>query len=150
MPSVASVTEIIKGKEIKRMKPGMKKLTKQEAAKILLKKWETYGSHCFIARWQQKTFENALVNLKDEEALAKAVFAESYTTQRQGEAQSAYYSRNQITIHPVVCWYRNDGVITRDSLIFLSNDLKHDASAVSIFIHHTITHLSTNMTSSLT
>ena len=145
-----SVTEIIKGKEIKRMKPEMKKLTKQEAAKILLKKLKTYGSHCFIARWQQKAFKNALANLKDEEALAVADFAENYTAQRQEEAQSAYYSRNQITIHPVVCWYRNNDVITRDSLIFISNDLKHDASAVSTFMHHTITHLSAKMTSSLT
>jgi hypothetical protein len=70
-------------------------------------------------------------------------FAENYKAERQTEAQTGYYSRNSVTIRPVVCIYKKEGQVFRDSLIFVSDDLKHDAAAVSKFVKGTIDHLKT-------
>lgn len=140
--SVAIVNE----REVKRVKPVSVSYTKAEAAKELKMQLRTYGKHHFVGRWQQRSYKEAVENIKDGQVIAVVDFAENYTAQRQHEAQSAYYSRNLITIHPVVCIYKVDDVVVRDSVIFISDDLKHDAAAVSKFVKGTIEHLTMSKT----
>lgn len=60
---------------------------------------------------------------------------------QQEEVQSAYYCHTQVTIHPCVCSYLLDGVLVRNSVVFVPDDLKHDAGAVDAFISLLIEHL---------
>ena len=69
--------------------------------------------------------------------------AENFVCQRQGEAQSAYYSRNQVTIHPMVITLKQQsGTPIRDSDVIVSNELKNDSTAVSQFVKVLDAHLS--------
>ena len=67
-------------------------LQKTEAVAALLEQLAPFGRHQFIARWQQKAFKQTLGNLKSNQVIVVADFAENYTAQCQEEAQSANYS----------------------------------------------------------
>ncbi|XP_060597247.1 uncharacterized protein LOC132751142 [Ruditapes philippinarum] len=60
-----------------------------------------------------------------------ADFAENYRCCHQDEIQSAYYQYQQVTIHPIVAYYRCDKCedIVCESAVFISGDLVHDAYA---------------------
>jgi len=49
------------------------------------------------------------------------------------EIKSAHFGKQQVTVHPVVAFYRTGDTIIRDSLIFLSDDITHDHQAVQEF-----------------
>lgn len=52
----------------------------------------------------------------------------------QNEIQSAHYGKNQITIHPVPCYYFNkNNQLTRELVVILSRDINHDYFAVAAF-----------------
>ena len=53
------------------------------------------------------------------------------------EAQAAHWTREHVTIHPVVAYFHcpEDNEVCRESFIILSSDLTHDAQAVKHFIH---------------
>ena len=57
-------------------------------------------------------------------------FAEDYRCRSQEEIQSAYWSQTQVTIHPVVAYYKKDGKLTHQSYVFISNEPSHDAKFV--------------------
>lgn len=42
------------------------------------------------------------ISLKNDEAVVIVDFAESYVCTQWAEAQSAYYARNSVTVHPMV------------------------------------------------
>ena len=69
-------------------------------------------------------------------------FAQNYTTINQDAIKSDHYGKQQITIHPIPCYYRRiDGSLVRESVIIVSDDLNHDAQAVSSFRKRLIAHL---------
>ena len=80
--------------------------------------------------------------MKENEVVAVADFSENFAIQRQEEAQTSYYNRNQATMHPIVCVYKVGQKLIRDSVIFISDDPKHDAAAVATFVKGLLTHLS--------
>ena len=63
-------------------------------------------------------------------------FSENYTCLRQGEAQSTYYSRNKVTLHPRVMLVPNDGVVIGDSVCGIGDDLEYDSIAVKKLLRH--------------
>ena len=72
-------------------------------------------------------------------------FAENFLCKWQNEEQSAHWGYNQVTIHPCVMYYKcpnlNCSEQVTDSLIFLSDDLVHDAHAVKIIQEQTKWHV---------
>ena len=42
-------------------------------------------------------------------------FAEDYRCRSQEEIQSAYWSQTQVTIHPVIAYYKKDGKLVHQS-----------------------------------
>ena len=70
-------------------------------------------------------------------------FAENFTCFFQDKVQSVHWTRNQVTIHPLVTYYRckDDGLITKESFMAISDDLKHDCHAVYTFMSRVITML---------
>lgn len=130
----------VNGKVIKRLT----KVTQVDRRALLLSKFlamlEPYGRHVFVKNSQSASYEQCISNLKPSECAVVVDFAENYTCIRQGEAQSAYYSRNQVTIHPMVINMKGSPDI-RDSVCLISNDLKHFASAVFVFIDTLLAHI---------
>lgn len=65
-------------------------------------------------------------------------FAENYSCTSQDEVQSVHWSNTQATIHPIMAFINSsdvEGQIThKESHIFISDDNRHDADAVTKFV----------------
>lgn len=58
-------------------------------------------------------------------------FAKNRTATYEKEVKSAYFGKQQISLHPTVCYYKNkDGQMVRHVIMFFSDDIKHDAHHV--------------------
>ena len=68
-------------------------------------------------------------------------FDENYICLCKGEAQSAYYSRSQVKLHPMVLLIKTGTLLIRDSVCIISNELKHDAMAVYEFMQVSFIHI---------
>ena len=76
-------------------------------------------------------FIGELVMVQDFGGNRKASYAE--------EIKSAHFGKNQITVHPVVCYYKIGDEVVREAHIFLSDDIKHDHRAVNEFTNRSLT-----------
>ena len=63
-------------------------------------------------------------------------FAKDYRCTSQNEIQSTYWSLTQVTIHPVVMYYKtqNSEQSSNKSFVFISNESRHDAIFAYIII----------------
>ena len=60
-------------------------------------------------------------------------FGENRKAAYSAEIKSAHFGKNQITVHPVVIYYRQASTVIRELHMFLSDDIKHDHHAVNQF-----------------
>ncbi|WAR17866.1 hypothetical protein MAR_032460 [Mya arenaria] len=106
---------------------------------------DTLAKHLFVARWQQKQFSNLITKVPPGWVVLNLDFAENYACISQMEIQSAHWAHNQATIHPIVCYYKcemdNCETTIQETLLFISDDLKHDHRAVNCFVKKTNEHL---------
>lgn len=63
-------------------------------------------------------------------------YAENYTCVHQDEAQSAHWSHEQVTFFSIVAYFRCQtcNEVAHDSLVFVTDDKKHDSHAVQHFV----------------
>lgn len=101
----------------------------------LTEELEKFSLHLFNARWQQQQFHHITSHVPDGGLVMVMDFAENFSCFFQDEAQSAHWAKNQVTIHPIVTYFRcpDDGAVCKDSFIIISDDLKHDSHAVHHF-----------------
>ena len=67
---------------------------------------EVYPGHIFRARWQQKQMTNCIDHLRDGSVAMVMDFSENYGCLFQSEVQSGFFDRNQVTIHPMMLYYK--------------------------------------------
>ena len=65
-------------------------------------------------------------------------FAEDYKCRSQNEVRFAYWSQIQVTIHPVVMYYKKNRKLKYRSFVFVSNESRHDARIVYTLIQKII------------
>ena len=96
----------------------------------------SFSLHLANKDWQHQMYSALARNLPQEWLLFCMDFAENFGCFYQNEAQGAHWTREQVTIHPIVATYHCpvDGETITDSLIFISADLKHDSHAVHHFV----------------
>ena len=104
------------------------------------------AKHVFIANWQSDMFSLIKRKLPLGWSLLVMDFAENYSCLSQDEIQAAHWAIQQVTVHPVVCFYHcqhDDGTshIAQEALVFLSDDLRHDSHLVHHFEMMTLHHL---------
>ena len=104
---------------------------------------DNYAMHLANAQWQHQQFAFLKQNLPEGWLLMCMDFGENMTCMYQDEVQGAHWSRQQITLHPVVAYYRcpEDEEVTTECFMFVSPDLKHDSHAVQHFHLKTVEHL---------
>ena len=61
-------------------------------------------------------------------------FAENYTFVVQDEIQSFHWNNDQVTIHPVVGYYKSDDNLKHINFVVISENNKHDTVAVHLYI----------------
>ena len=68
-------------------------------------------------------------------------FGENRKAAYSAEIKSAHFGKQQITVHPIVCFYRKGDSVVKESLIFLSDDITHDHHAVQEFTKRALVEL---------
>lgn len=99
--------------------------------------------HLFNATWQYQQFTKARETLKVGTLLLVADFAENFRVEYQDEIQAAHWGYTQITVHPIMFYWRSqccDSVIS-EGVVGTSDDLKHDSKAAKDFIDQAIAHI---------
>ena len=99
---------------------------------------ETYTAHAFCASWQPCQLAQLLPNLKQDEVVAVMDFSENYHCMHQNEVQTAYFSPCEVTLHPMMFYYKacnDDGeeILAKFAIIGISNDPQHDTALMQQF-----------------
>ena len=111
----------------------------------LIAELENFSAHLFVAKWQQVQFTRLIKSPPERSVILVMDFSENYTCLAQNEVQSAHWSQNQLTLHPLVAFYRcnncKDNPTVREAIHIISNDLCHDSHAVHVFTKVATKHL---------
>ena len=131
----------LKKKVIMRNTKVPKATSRTDLLSEFIQQLNSLGRHIFTEYSQTCSYHQCMKKTKTNELTVVIDFAENYTCLRQGEAQSAYYSRNQVTMHPMVITINQADSTIRDSVVVISDDLTHDSCAVSYFFDILLTHV---------
>ncbi|XP_033755233.1 uncharacterized protein LOC117338131 isoform X1 [Pecten maximus] len=101
-------------------------------------KLNPFAKHLFNAKWQSGQFDDLKKKMPKQWAMFCMDFGENYACHHQDEAQGAHWHYEQVTMHPIVVYYRcqKEGCdeTVHESLVFITDDHKHDYHAVQHFI----------------
>jgi hypothetical protein len=128
-------------KKVKSLETEQGKLS--EVIELLKTQCITLAHHMFCAKWQYRQFRSLQANLPTGWVLKVLDFAENYRPMHQNEVQTAHYAYHLITVHPCVTYYRCPlcSALVEESMVCISDDLKHDGFAVKAFVAATNKHL---------
>lgn len=93
----------------------------------------TYMKHVYDTTHQFKFVSNLKKNLKQKEVYIVMDFSENYKCKYASEVQSVHFgaSKKQVSLHTGAYYYRaDDGELKCVSFCSVSEDLRHDASAI--------------------
>ena len=94
----------------------------------------TYPRHSAEASWQIEQLSLCIKTCATTTDIVVVMdYAENYLVAYQNEVQSAYFDPVQITIHPMMIFYRSGELLVKHAIIGISDDHKHDASGVKKF-----------------
>jgi len=100
-----------------------------------LKCMNEFRSHSERVRAQYHNLSLLKESLLQTECTVQLDFAENYVCHYFEEVSSAYYSKEQVTVHPTVIHYKTtDGQLQHKSLVVLSDEMAHGAGTVFAFI----------------
>ncbi|KAK0057733.1 hypothetical protein Bpfe_012963 [Biomphalaria pfeifferi] len=120
-------------RKVTKWRPVNKEGPFNELVTSMQKDLEKFSLHLFTANWQQQQFADLKQDLPCDWLLLVSDFGQNFTCHHQDEIQGAHWARTEVTIHPVVSYYRDKDLIVKESMFFLSNDLKHDGHASQHF-----------------
>eukprot|EP00731_Ephydatia_muelleri_P026535 Em0018g635a len=89
--------------------------------------------HDLITQMQADFMREKKESLGPEEFLVVADFSENFSFVVQDEIQSFHWNNNSATIHPFVCYYRDNGELRSVCYIVISSCIQHDVNAVHLF-----------------
>lgn len=124
----------------------MKAGTFNEFMEELKVELQPFSEHLFTKDWQHKQQCLLQKSLQSDEVSSVFDFAENYTCYYQHEVQSAHYTQESATVHPVVTYYlctQCNHQVT-ESCVMISNDLNHDYNLVYKFQEVVTEHLTGN------
>ena len=128
---------VYKGKTSKKMKMITQTISHGQFKALLLKDTVTFRSHINRIAAQFKEQKYLKENLPPNHVYIHMDFAEDYRCRSQNEIQSAYWSQTQVTIHPVVMYFKKQGSEEcnhHKSFVFISNESRHDATFIYTLI----------------
>ena len=131
------------GKAFKRMGLCEFSGTPKVLFKEYLKRLEKMSLHQFNKIGQMKNFKEVLGNLQIGQVIFVHHFSQNLLLINQDEVASAHWDHEQVTIHPMVCFYvcKKCGKVVKEELIHLSEDKHHNVIAVAVFQNKSIEHL---------
>lgn len=103
------------------------------------------NKHDFITKKQSTYLKELKTQLADDEIIMLLDFSENMSFEVQDAAQSYYYSKPQCTIHPCCVYYKERDELKTESIIIISESLKHNVEAVYQFQHVIVKHIENRM-----
>ena len=104
---------------------------------------EELPGHLFRAEWQHQQMKLCIQGLQEDEACICMDYAENYQCRFQGEVQSAFFDQNQVTIHPMMAYYKermeNEELLVKHAIIGITDDHQKGALGVKMFEKEAIT-----------
>ena len=98
--------------------------------------FDKFQLHSERIKSQYKAIKHLKNTLKPNEIVVHMDFAENYSCKGERMTQSSYWNPTQVTLHPVVVYYRDatDGEVKHRTLIYISSQNKHNATMVIAII----------------
>lgn len=114
----------------KKMKIVQEEMAKADFIKLWEKEVNDFSEH--VARLRKQFFEirNLKQTLPEGEVVLHMDFAENYNCKTADEIQSAYWNQSQVTLHPMVLYYRDTTSLQHKSCVAVSDCLTHASSTV--------------------
>ena len=85
------------------------------------------------AKMQARYVQECKDNLVKGEYLIIADFSENYSFVVQDEIQSFHWNNRSATVHPFVCYFKEQGELHHLSFVIISESTQHDVIAVHLF-----------------
>lgn len=133
--------EMVGLKTVTKLKKNCKSGARWQLYQELVNQLKNFPSHIYMAVSQLSAFKKCKQSLSSDEVVVIVDFAENYVCRQFAEAQSAYYARNSVTIHPMVMVFPQSSAVKRDSVVVVGEDTKHDAASVKAFIRVLSAHI---------
>ena len=105
----------------------------EEFTSTLVEKLVILRNHMFIDNQQQSFFRTYKEDLQEGEVLAVGDFSENYSFVYQDAIQGVHWSNDQVTLHPWICYYKENETPKTLSVLFISDCLNHNTVAVYSF-----------------
>ena len=100
------------------------------------------AKHIKVAQWQRHQYQMFSRGVPKGHVVLTVDFAENYLCKYQDEIQSAHWSYRQVSVHPCVfffpCSESDCSKVDTEYVVFLSDDIKHDASFTKHVFDHCI------------
>ena len=80
----------------------------EDSCPVKTRQSENFRTHITNADWQHEQFVSLQKNLPEKCLLTISNFALSYSCFSQDEIRGAHWKRSEVTIHPVVAYYREE------------------------------------------
>ena len=112
------------------------KVSTEEFKTIFMNEMESFREHVGRVKSQYKTVKDLKEKLLPGQVMLQMDFAEDYHCQNTDEVQNAYFGAANVTIFPVVTYYRPElsDDLSVQSFAIISDEQNHDASAVYAFL----------------
>ena len=110
------------------------KCTVKEHIELAAKGFLKLIPHDFIAKKQSEYLRQQKENLPKNKAIILMDLSMNCTCLVQDSSQSYHWSKKEVTVHPVVVYYRDgNDELAHKSICCISNDLDHDVDLVQKF-----------------
>ena len=124
-----------------KMKLIIEEQAKEDFTANLVSQIQEFRSHVDRISTQYKQMKLLKDGLEDNELIIQIDFADNYSCQSLDEIQSAYWNQTTITLHPTVICYKQGQELKHKSLIFVSDEERHNAVMVFTFMKELIPHI---------
>lgn len=89
--------------------------------------------HHFVSKSQSMYLNELKAHLQPNQSILQLDFAENYTCIQQESAQASYFSKQQVTLHPYVLYFKSDNQLKTQSFCIVSDHMVHDSATVDAF-----------------
>lgn len=119
----------------------------QEKSKFLKElkgELESLLNHDYTVKSQANYLDSAKTDLQDGEFVVTVDFSENYSFVIQDSVQSHHWSKEAVTIHPYVIYYKKENKTAHHNFVIISEANKHNATAVNLFNKRMLNYLIQN------
>lgn len=122
-----------------------KSMPYEEFLNIYIERLINLKRHDFLTKVQCDHFSYLKQALDANKVLVSMDFSENLRLEQQNSIQNAYYSTPQISLFPVIVYFKSQNETKHHSLVYVSDDNTHDTTFVHVVQQHLTTFIKTEI-----